>query len=78
MIWASICAFIIDRDFRIASYWCLSVIILSSVGIIHAYKLSGNAILNEYSFPANFQFIIAYLLLALLLFGASLVKQNEN
>ncbi len=78
MIWASICAFIIDRNFRTASYWCLTGSILSSVGIIHAYKLAGNAILNEYSFPTNVPFIIAYLLLAILLFGASLVKQNEN
>lgn len=78
MIWASICAFIIDRDFRTASYWCIIASILSSIGIIHAYKLSGNAILNEYSFPTNYQFIIAYLLLAILLFGASLVKQDEK
>jgi AGZA family xanthine/uracil permease-like MFS transporter len=78
MIWASICAFIIDRNFRTASYWCVAGSILSGIGIIHSYKLSGNAILNEFSFPVNYQFIISYLLLAILLFSASLVKQNEN
>ena len=74
----ALCAFIIDRNFRTASYWCITASILSSVGIIHAYKLAGNAILNEYSFPANYQFIVAYLLLAILLFSASLVQQNEK
>ncbi|HMV41360.1 MAG TPA: NCS2 family permease [Leptospiraceae bacterium] len=78
MIWASICAFIIDQKFRIASYWCLAGSVLSSTGIIHSYKLADNAILNEYSFPSNMEFIVAYFLLAVLLFSASLVSGNTN
>ncbi|MCC6274248.1 MAG: NCS2 family permease, partial [Leptospiraceae bacterium] len=82
MIWAAIIVFIIDRDFRKASYWCLSAAILSSIGIIHSYSLKGNAILNDYSLFSSKIFTESYIMLAILFFltsffEASKVKQEQ-
>jgi AGZA family xanthine/uracil permease-like MFS transporter len=76
MLWASICAYIIDRNFRVAGHWSIIAAILSSIGIIHSYTLRGNAILNEFSFPANLPFIYGYAMLGILLYLVSF-KKNE-
>ena len=76
MIWGAICVYIIDRDFKKASYWCIAASILSFFGLIHGYKLAGNAILNNYSFPSAPNFIISYLLLGAFFYIASFLKSE--
>ncbi|WCL47594.1 NCS2 family permease [Leptospira sp. GIMC2001] len=78
MVWASITVFIIDRQFKKASIWCLAGGVLSLVGIIHAYTLSGNAILTEFRLYYDSKFTIAYILLAVLMFIASYFKLSPR
>ncbi len=66
MIWAAICVGILDRNFRKAAYWAIAGSVLSFVGLIHAYSLATNEILNKYTIPAASNFGVAYLLLAAL------------
>lgn len=68
MVWASIAVYTIDRKFRLAAGWCLLGSVLSAVGIIHAFSLSGNAILSKFSLPASEKFALAYLFLAFLFY----------
>jgi len=74
MVWGSIAVYIIDRNFIRAGAWCIIGSILSILGIIHAFKLSGNAILPDFQIPASGKFAIAYLFLAVLLFSARILK----
>jgi AGZA family xanthine/uracil permease-like MFS transporter len=74
MIWASICIFIIDRDFIKAAYWSASGAVLSFLGVIHAFSLSGNVIINNYSIPGSKQFMIGYALFAIVCLVVSRLK----
>lgn len=66
MIWASMCVFIIERDFLKSFYWAIIGAILSNIGIIHSYTLKGNSVLNHFTLPEFNKFTIAYLILSLL------------
>lgn len=77
MVWTSICTFIIDREFRTAAYWSFAAAVLSAIGIIHAYVLKGNAIINEYKFFQNEKFVAAYTLLSLLLLTAHIIDKRR-
>lgn len=74
MIWAAICVYIIDRDFKKASYWSLAAAVLSFLGLIHGYSLAGNAILNQFSLPSAPQFVKSYILLGLFFYIFSMSK----
>ncbi|MCB1142672.1 MAG: NCS2 family permease [Leptospiraceae bacterium] len=76
MIWGAICVHIIDRNFQKAAYWSFSASFLSAIGLIHAYKLAGNAILNNYEFPSSPQFTLAYILLGVFFYGFSFTNQK--
>ncbi|MDX1957267.1 MAG: NCS2 family permease [Leptospiraceae bacterium] len=78
MIWAAICVNIIDRKFKVASYWALVASAFSCLGLIHSYKLLNNIILNDYSFPAAKQFVVAYILLAALLYVSSFITKRTD
>ncbi len=66
MVWAAIVVFLLEREFLKSAIWSAVGMILSFFGIIHSYKLAGNAILNEFSPLGHFEFPLAYLLLSLL------------
>ncbi len=44
MIVAAIAAFLIDRRFKSAAVWCLAAAVLTALGLMHAYQLSGNIV----------------------------------
>jgi AGZA family xanthine/uracil permease-like MFS transporter len=44
MIIAAVSAFLIDRRFRHAAWWSLAAAVLTFLGLMHAYQLTGNAI----------------------------------
>ncbi len=69
MVWASIVVFIIERDFWKAGIWSAIGSLLSVIGLIHAYTLSGNVILNQFQIPAQNEFWLAYGLLSVLFFS---------
>lgn len=77
MIWASVCVFIIEKDFLKAFYWSLAAGVFASIGVIHSYSLKGNAVLNNFTFPAFTEFSIAYAILALL-FLLSFIFYNRK
>ncbi|PJZ70622.1 permease [Leptospira perolatii] len=77
MVWASIAAFVIDRDFKKAIVASLAGAVLSATGFIHAHSLIGNAVLTP--FELNFgQFVKAYLFLAVLFFLASFLRKEPR
>ncbi|MCB1177785.1 MAG: NCS2 family permease, partial [Leptospiraceae bacterium] len=81
MVWAAICVGIIDRDFKKSAYWAISGAVLSFLGLIHAYSLSMNEILNKFSLPASGNFTVAYIILAVLFLITHFSKKqvaNEN
>jgi AGZA family xanthine/uracil permease-like MFS transporter len=76
MVWSAICVYILEQDFRKASYWCITASILSALGLIHGYSLSGNIILNNYSFPSAPNFVYSYMALGALFFLSSYLKKE--
>ncbi|MEM7180269.1 MAG: NCS2 family permease [Spirochaetota bacterium] len=78
MVWGAIAVFIIERDFRKSSYWSFAGAMLAALGLIHSFSLQGNAILNNYSIPASKDFLVAYLLLAVLFFLFGIKQKNQN
>jgi AGZA family xanthine/uracil permease-like MFS transporter len=78
MVWAAMVVFILEREFYKSAVWAGIGAILSTLGLIHAYKLVGNAILNEYSLLAHWQFPVAYLLLAILFFATHHLTKKHS
>jgi AGZA family xanthine/uracil permease-like MFS transporter len=78
MILAAIASSLIDRKFGSAALWSFLAAVLSFIGIIHAYQLSGNAIHflfigmqaepHALAFPAT-KIALGYLLISLMLIG---------
>lgn len=44
MIVAAVSAFLIDRRFRAAAGWTLAAVVLTGLGLMHAYQLKGNEV----------------------------------
>src|SRR4029078_10999728 len=44
MILAAIAAFLIDRRFKAGAGWAAAAAVLTAVGLMHAYQLSGNSV----------------------------------
>lgn len=78
MIWASICVYIIDRQWLRSMYWSLAAVVLSALGLIHSFTLQGNAILNQFTIAITGEFTIAYALLAILFALAGVRYKNSN
>jgi adenine/guanine/hypoxanthine permease len=78
MVWGSICVYILDKDFKKSAYWSFLASLLSALGLIHGYTLSGNAILNNYSFPSAPQFVLSYLLLGCFFYLASFLPTSKE
>lgn len=61
IIYAAVTAFVIDRKFKHAAAWLLAAAVLSSVGLMHAYKLSPNGVENQFAwFTAAPGFAVVY------------------
>jgi adenine/guanine/hypoxanthine permease len=74
MIWAALTVEIIERRFKRASWWALSAAALSACGMIHAYKITLSDAVQSFSFAAGKPFVIAYVLLAALIYSAKWCK----
>jgi AGZA family xanthine/uracil permease-like MFS transporter len=75
MIVAAVSAFLIDRRFYAAAGWALAAAVLTVLGLIHAYQLSGNVIdyLPIFTAPVSGAFVyrgydlaVGYFLMAIL------------
>ncbi|MGC2398560.1 MAG: hypothetical protein WA510_02190 [Acidobacteriaceae bacterium] len=71
MLWSAALALIIQRRFRPAAAWLAAAAALSSVGIIHAYRLSGNGVESLIGWWVAPQFTLAYAGGALFLLGCA-------
>ncbi len=78
MVWGSICVYIIDKDFKKSAYWAFIASLLSLLGLIHGYSLSGNAIINNYNFPSAPQFVLSYLVLGCFFYLASFLPKTKD
>ncbi|MDZ4726256.1 MAG: NCS2 family permease [Leptospira sp.] len=77
MVWSAIIVYLLEREFLKSAIWAMVGAGLASLGWIHAYKLSGNAILNEFSLFSNWQFPLAYLLLGILFLATHRLAKKE-
>jgi adenine/guanine/hypoxanthine permease len=74
IIYAAVMAFVIDHKFKHAAAWLFAAAIFSSVGLIHAYRLTPGGVENHFAwFTAAPDFAIAYAVGAVMLWalGAS-------
>ena len=76
MILAAVGVALIERDFIKASAWSLAAALLSAVGIIHAYDLTPDGIVNRFGLLAAPDFFLGYLLLTVLFWGVSLIGEK--
>ncbi|MDG2169843.1 MAG: hypothetical protein P8L44_18185, partial [Opitutales bacterium] len=91
MIWAAVVVYIIDREFKRAAFWSLTGAILSILGLMHSYQLTGNdsiihlPLIQLFSgntpelsalFPA-WEYAAGYLLVAVLLFVTPWITTPE-
>jgi AGZA family xanthine/uracil permease-like MFS transporter len=60
MLWAAALAFIVQRRFLPAAGWVAAAAVFSTVGIIHAYKLSPNGVESLIGWWVAPQFTLAY------------------
>ncbi|HVV72338.1 MAG TPA: NCS2 family permease, partial [Verrucomicrobiae bacterium] len=68
ILYAAVMAFVIDRKFKQGAGWLAAAALCSSVGLIHAYRLTANGVENHFAwFTAAPGFSLAYLAGALLL-----------
>lgn len=74
MIWAAISVFLIDGEFLKGAAWSLAAAILSFFGIIHAFYISGNDVLNHFGWAAGWTHAAGYLAGGVLLTLASRLR----
>jgi AGZA family xanthine/uracil permease-like MFS transporter len=68
IIYAAMMASVIEQKFKQAAIWLIIAAFLSSVGLIHAYRITANGVENHFGwFNAAPAFSIAYLAGAILL-----------
>jgi adenine/guanine/hypoxanthine permease len=71
MIFAAIGVALIERQFITAAAWSLVAAFLSAIGIIHAYNLTPAGVVSRFGLLAAPEFLVSYLLLALLFLAAA-------
>lgn len=69
MIWSAAAVCLIERKFRSAGVWMAIASVLSTVGVLHAYRFEGGSVVNEFGWWVAPEFTIGYLLLALFFSG---------
>jgi len=78
MILAAIVVYVIDKDFFKAACWAVVGSILSFVGIIHAYKLTGGGIVSVLGINTFPYFSIGYLVMGGAFFLTGLMTKNTE
>jgi AGZA family xanthine/uracil permease-like MFS transporter len=79
MLWSAALAFIVQRRFLPAAGWVAAAAGFSTVGIIHAYRLSPNGVESLIGWWVAPQFTLAYAGgAAFLLACAWYTQRNEN
>jgi AGZA family xanthine/uracil permease-like MFS transporter len=69
MLWAATLAFLFDRRFLQAALWMAVAACLSSLGLIHAYRLTPDGVENKLGFFAAPAFTLSYAAAAVFLVG---------
>ena len=92
MIWSAMVVYIVDREFRRAAFWSFSGALLSILGLMHSYQLTGSdsiinlPIFQVFSgnspdlitlFPA-WEYAVGYGLVGLILLVTPLISRPET
>jgi adenine/guanine/hypoxanthine permease len=77
MILAAIGVALIERQFTVAAAWSLVAALLSAIGIIHAYNLTPGGVVSRFGLLAAPEFVLSYLLLALLFLAAAVYAKKR-
>ena len=90
MIWSAMVVYIIDQNFKVAAYWSFSGAVLSLLGLMHAFQLTGSdsvidlALLRSLTddsvsgislFP-GLEYAVGYSLVGLLLYIIPWIRRN--
>ena len=78
MIYSAATVYIIDKKFKMAAIWILAASVCSFFGIIHAYELTKTAVNPVIGFNAAPKYALLYLILALILFLMSYMKDDNE
>jgi len=78
MVLAAILVFIIEREFLRAAGWTVTAMILSAVGLIHAYTLTPAGVQNKFGLAAAPDFALTYGLGAVLLLALHWRQKQER
>jgi adenine/guanine/hypoxanthine permease len=78
MLWSAALALMIQRRFHSAAAWLAVAAALSSVGIIHAYRLSANGVESLIGWWVAPQFTFAYAAGALFLLGCAWYSRHKD
>lgn len=76
MVWAAALAYMMERRFLHAAGWLFAGAVLSFFGVIHAYALTPQGIVNKLGILAAPEFAISYALAALFLIGCYFYNQR--
>lgn len=91
MIWSAIIVYIVDREFKRAACWSLSGALLSILGLMHSYQLTGSDSIihlpliqlfsgNTADFAALFpawEYAVGYLFVGMLLFATPWITSSK-
>ncbi|HUU83060.1 MAG TPA: NCS2 family permease [Phycisphaerae bacterium] len=89
MILAAVSAYLIDRKFLSAGVWALAGALLTAIGLMHAYRISGNEVGFQFIFtdpPAageglafdGLRIAVGYVLMALLFFAFEVYRRRRG
>jgi len=78
MILAAIVVYVIDKNFLKAACWAIIGSLLSFVGIIHAYTITGSGIVSVLGINTSPYFSIGYLVMGGAFFLTGLMTKNTE
>jgi len=78
MVLAAIVVFVLERRFLRAAAWALAAAALSMVGLIHAYDLTADGVMNRFGIAAAPAFGVTYALTAVYLAGLHLLRSRAT
>ena len=78
MVFGAALAFMIDRNFLKAAGWTAAAAVLSFLGIIHAYTVTEDGVVNEFGPGSAWELSLIYLLASLILVAMHHTRKREE
>jgi AGZA family xanthine/uracil permease-like MFS transporter len=76
MLWTAILVQILEKRFVLGAAWCAASAVLAYVGLIHAYTLTENGVMNHFGWGAAGEYAIVYSAVAGMLLLLALAQRR--